>query len=352
VVDEENLRARGAEGGKLIELRKDRLTFSFPDVHARAQASIEFQRTLRIPDDGRDYPLPPGLGRFPLCHVDDHASRVPPTWIRHGGVMLPMYQSEALWLNFNGHYPMAVKVAAGKIDAVTGEAWTEGLHRHPQDYVVVPDQPWLDGYCVERGTIRQFVAMPLGAGYTAEEQLTGSAEFGGVQLLVYPMKREVWEKRQRRAEHFVYSEDADARYSNLARSAGPSDMGLAPGGRMRQEIYDDPYDPDDWDVACSSRCFVHLANSLAWRAVTGTNPPTTPPTAEEYTRQGLPWFDYYGGDVEVLGGSSKLASLKSVFQMGKDKGDVPLPENQSVEPTNVVHLRQGLADGQVREGTF
>jgi hypothetical protein len=38
--------------------------------------------------------------------------------------------------------------------------------------------------------------------------------------------------------------------------------------------------------------------------------------------------------------------------MGKDKGDVPLPENQSVEPTNVVHLRHGLADGQVREGTF
>jgi hypothetical protein len=31
--------------------------------------------------------------------------------------------------------------------------------------VVLPEQPWLDGYCVEKGYIRQFVAMPLGEGY-------------------------------------------------------------------------------------------------------------------------------------------------------------------------------------------
>jgi hypothetical protein len=27
--------------------------------------SMSLQRTLRIPDDGREYPLPPGLGLFP-----------------------------------------------------------------------------------------------------------------------------------------------------------------------------------------------------------------------------------------------------------------------------------------------
>jgi hypothetical protein len=27
---------------------------------------ISFHRTLRVPDDGRTYPLPPGLGRFPV----------------------------------------------------------------------------------------------------------------------------------------------------------------------------------------------------------------------------------------------------------------------------------------------
>lgn len=31
-------------------------------------------------------------------------------------------------------------------------------------YLVAPDQPWLDGFCVQKGLIRQFVAMPLGQG--------------------------------------------------------------------------------------------------------------------------------------------------------------------------------------------
>jgi hypothetical protein len=38
--------------------------------------------------------------------------------------------------------------------------------------------------------------------------------------------------------------------------------------------------------------------------------------------------------------------------MGKEKGDVPLPENESVEVNNVVILRKGLKKGQVREGKF
>ncbi len=151
----------------MIELTQDRLEFRFPEVHAEARCRIDFQRTLRIPDDHRDYPLPPGLGRFPLQHVDDFKARVPADWLRHGGVFLPMYQAEALWINFEGVYPCAVKIAAGKINAVTGEAWQAALAPLPQDYVVVPDQPWLDGFAVSQGLIRQSVAMPLGAGYTA-----------------------------------------------------------------------------------------------------------------------------------------------------------------------------------------
>ena len=81
-------------------------------------------------------------------------------------------------------YPFVLKVAAGKINAVTGDQWTDGIHCEPQDYVVIPEQPWLDGYCVEKGVIRQFVAMPLGSGYSAEEQLTGEASVGGVQIEV------------------------------------------------------------------------------------------------------------------------------------------------------------------------
>ena len=34
------------------------------------------------------------------------------------------------------------------------------------------------------------------------------------------------------------------------------EMGLAPGGEMRQEIYEDPYVFDVWDLRKSQRCFV------------------------------------------------------------------------------------------------
>ena len=115
--------------------------------------------------------MPPGLGRFPLRHLDDHAAHLPLAWRRRGGVIAPMHQAEALWINFDARYPFAVKVATGKVCAITGGAWTDHLNRDPQDYAALPEQPWLDGYCVEKGVIRQFVAMPLGAGYTVEEQL-------------------------------------------------------------------------------------------------------------------------------------------------------------------------------------
>ena len=153
---------------------------------------IEFQRTLRIPDDGKIYPLPAGFGRFPLRHVDDYKDTVPAPWIERGGVLMPMYQSEALWINFSTDYPFAVKVAAGKINAVTGELWRTDLQADPQNYLVLPEQPWLDGFAVRKGVIRQFVAMPLGAGYSAEEQITGKADTGGIQLQVFPLRAEAY----------------------------------------------------------------------------------------------------------------------------------------------------------------
>lgn len=336
----------------MIQLKDDdRLEFSFPDVHPEARFSVGFQRTLRIPDDGRDHHLPPGLGRFPVHHVDDHRDRVPPAWIRHGGVMLPMYQAEAMWLNFRSprRYPFAVKVAAGKVNAVTGEDWDDGLHRGLQDYMVVPEQPWLDGYNVEEGTIRQFVAMPLGEGYTAEEQLTGEGEHGGVQIVAYPMRAERWEELKRERAR-VEESRAELSYAR-AMPAAP-DMGLAGGGRMRQEIHDDPHDLSDWDTRSRSRCFVHIANALVWRAITGERPPTTPPTAKEYTEAGLPWFDYYAADREALEGSERLARMKSVLEKAREEGRSPLPENETVDPGNVIQLGDERPEGQVREGRF
>ena len=67
-------------GKKTIELREDQLIFRFPEVHEDAELEIEFQRTLRIPDDNREHYLPPGLGRFPLSRVDDYPENLPDRW--------------------------------------------------------------------------------------------------------------------------------------------------------------------------------------------------------------------------------------------------------------------------------
>ncbi|MBX9668983.1 MAG: hypothetical protein K2X93_15265 [Candidatus Obscuribacterales bacterium] len=353
----------------MIELNHDHLVFSFPEVHPSAKLTIEFQRTLRIPDDDKIYPLPPGLGNFPLRHVDDFSSKVPDEWIEHGGIMLPMYQSEALWLRFNpghvqnrGDYPFAIRVLTGKIDAVNGQEYSSGLQRNPsQNYVVSPGQPWLDGYCIRKGLIRQFVAMPLGEGYTAEEQVTGSAEHGGLQLVVNPMKREAFEKHfpeKKPRANVDYEEDCNLpgrpRSTLMGQLLRQRDvMGLAPGGKMKQEIYRDRYDFLDWDHDTSSRCFVHIANSKVWHDVTGAAPPTMPPTAERYSRAGLPWFDYYDDSLSAIKSQEPLENLVSVDKMMQKTFGQALSGNKSCDPEVVVTYRtqQGKKD-QVREGNF
>ncbi len=317
----------------MITLESDRLTFRFPEVHPDATCEIEFQRTLRIPDDGRDYPLPPGLGSFPLRHVDDYAERLPPASQRRGGVLLPMHQAEALWIELDSEtdYPFAIKVATGKICAVTGDAWAERLNRDPQDYLVVPEQPWLDGYCVAKDVIRQFVAMPLGAGYTVEEQLTGAAEHGGLQIIASPMKRKRYEQMREQEERRPKADYA------MAAPAPSEQMGLAPGGRMKQEIYDDPCGLDTWDQRHASRCFVSIVNSRQWRAITGERPPNTPPTAAQYADAELPWFDYYS-ETDSVDATDALKGVSSVASLGAQNGEEPLPENHTISVGNVVPL--------------
>ncbi len=126
--------------------------------------AVSFQRTLRIPDDSRTYPLPPGLGIFPLLKVQDYLNRLPDSWRENGGAFIPMYQREALWLGFSAAAwkPNAVKISIGGINAISGEPADCELRSDPQNYIVCPTQPWLDGIQIGQGLIRQFVAMPLG----------------------------------------------------------------------------------------------------------------------------------------------------------------------------------------------
>ena len=335
----------------MVELVEDGLRFRFPELHEQASCEVSFQRTLRIPDDSRSYPLPPGLGRFPLHHVADHADRLPAGWSERGGVFLPMHQAEAVWILFESRffpaYPMAVKVAAGKIDALTGQPFRNALRSRPQDYVVVPQQPWLDGFCVRQGVVRQFVAMPLGKGYTAEEQLTGEARYGGLQIVVYPMKPERYEALLARFEEDTVKDEPLLGASSLDAPG----LGLAPGGLMRQEIFQDDHGFDAWAHDVRSRCFVHLLNSAQYREATRHAPPHEPPTAAAYTAAGLPWFAYYDADREALKGAKRLARLESVAARRVKEGKAPRDADagMALKPGQVRRL--GPTRHVVRDGT-
>lgn len=336
----ERTKKGSGKGRKTIMLTDDRLFFRFLGIHMIANLKIGFQRTLRIPDDSREHYLPPGLGRFPLSRVDDYSHQLPDRWQQHGGVFFPMYQSEAMWINFRGAYPMAVKIAAGKINAITGKAWNEELSEDPQDYFVISEQPRLDGFCD-----RQFVAMPLGEGYTVEEQLTGEAEHGGLQIAVYPMKRSLY------ADKYGFPEPrrkGEGLYQRVSPLPPEPEMGFAPGGLVRQEIYEDKHGIDAWDTSLCSRCFVHIVNSVQLLHLTGCQPPSIPPTARDYTNRGLPWFDYYDGDLEALEGAIELKQLDSVASVMLKKGEGFLPDNDSVTPAVVKKLDRTV----VREGVF
>jgi hypothetical protein len=314
-----------------------------------------------------------------------------------------MYQAEAMWIRFHSTYPFAVKVATGKINAVSGEAWTPGLQpgehwvgaahdllaRPPaeqhaymqhianipatrvagaQDYVTIPDQPWLDGFNVGKGQIRQFVAMPLGDGYTVEEQITGEAVHGGLQLIVYPLDPRyytpprpitrgiaggLWNGYPGLSGDFFMTNTSYSVANSMSfnASAESAQMGLAPGGLMKQEVFTDRHGIGKWDQTHSAKCFVHLLNSQQFEQVTGRRPPTNALTAESYTRAGLPWYDYYAEGLRSVPGSDNLRKLDSVAALRNKKGEQPLPENAPVAVTNTILLRK-KAPNEVRDGHF
>ncbi len=319
-----------------LALAADTLIFRFPEIHEDAILSMTFQRTLRVPDDGHDHWLPPGLGAFPVRDLTSFGDRVPAAWRARGGVALPMWQAEAMWLNFSSpmDYPMAVKVAAGKVNALTGKPWQDALDFEEQDYMEIPAQPWLDGFCVTKGVVKQFVAMPLGRGYTVEEQLTGEAEFGGLQILVRPLKGEIWEARKR-AEAKRSLRSSTVMSEQIAMScASPvmSAMGLGAGGSIRQEIVEATESPKHWaPMTTRERCFVHLVNSTQWEQLAGSAPPGKAPSAADYSRAGLPWFDWYS-DRPAIDGGTRLRDIQTVLELGFGQQERPLDENESFPP--------------------
>lgn len=72
----------------------------------------------------------------------------------------------------------------------------------------------------------------------------------------------------------------------------------------------------------------------------------------EYTRAGLPWFDYYVEGRRAGDGGKELEGLKSVAATGAEMGGKPLPENTAVHPQNLITLRRGAAGAGAGRARF
>ncbi|ROW03053.1 hypothetical protein VMCG_05770 [Cytospora schulzeri] len=337
--------------------------------------TVAFQRTVRVPDNdtGPASALPPGLGYFPIYKTKDHAARLPRDVVSNGGVFVPMYQREAMWIRFHATAPFMVKIYVGG------------------DYVVVPRQLWLDGVAVGPGVVRQFVAMPVCRGYTVEAQLTGGDMLGGMQIEITPARRRpvpagiqifvrtltgktisvvcgpdyqisdlknIIRGREGLApdeQRFVYSgrqlnddmtlEQCGVKHESTLhllvrlRGGDPNhQLGIAAGGKISQEIRQDTYNPDDWLRGVTFTFPVHILNSEAFRAVTGIDPPPSPITAETYAEAGLPFFELYGEETSCVCGSENFKALKSVNQIDKDRGLLEEAVEYPLQPQQVVKI--------------
>jgi len=336
--------------------------------------SFNFQRTCRVLE-GQMNSLPAGLGSFPLYKVDDFKSGVPKDW---SGYFMPMYIQEAMWINFQRHYnrePHAVIVGAGSINAVTGKQMKkkgkdfEMMLEGQQNYLVVPPQPWIDGWKDKDGKIYQFVAAYMGSGETVEGQITGEEKFGGIQLGIFqPKPGQNLVKATRPRDYITggswnpylgdidlcelgslgvseeIAECAAAEYSGPVKSmafavnsldsasyksksfARPlrsarrareavksiQAMGLGRGGEIEQKIYPDTYGLKVWQENPTERTYIYMVDEESFKQITGCRAPPTPVTYEKYQQFGLPWFELYDKKLKDASGTDIFSKLKTV----------------------------------------
>ena len=204
------------------------------DLVDGSELHITLWRTVRIPEDGKVYDLPAGLGRFPLVNAAQCQENKVEDSAQNLHCVIPMYDREAMYMEFIGgingwgpgyiRRPYAIRPYVGGINAISGvPRQAEGSNESPsqaqctgrtrvgelnlqsgesvgapplpeQDYIVADaatqtqgvQTQWLDGIAESTGRVKQFVAVPFGTGESIESQKTGKDNVGGLQLEIIP----------------------------------------------------------------------------------------------------------------------------------------------------------------------
>ncbi|KAL9605902.1 MAG: hypothetical protein Q9179_000923 [Wetmoreana sp. 5 TL-2023] len=299
-----------------------------------------------------------------------------------GGLFLPMYQRGAMWIRLDSNGQFAIKVIVGGVNVISGgplvETSATQLRRlnlflrneSVQDYVVTPDQLWLDGIASTEGRVRQFVAMPIGAGYTVEAQLTGEDISGGLQFEVTPARappktldsqhliEELFIRTLTKVVHLTHLSASDT-VAQLKKSESPAggpnipqakELGIAAAGYIKQCILRDPNPADTWQRD-RTICFnVQILNSAVFRHVTSMDPPETPISAATYASERLPFFDIYNEISDIKGSFEEVKSIKEMDKIKyAERRGHPREEDDEDEPKYknpiVVLNSQGVKTG-------
>ena len=286
--------------------------------------TVKFYRTIRIPDGRSPAQLPPGLGAFPAYHVKDYRVQCPVLW-EDNGIFIPMHDKEAMWLSFHCANPRALLIGAGNVNAITGKQLTPKLES-PQNYIVVPPQPWLDGWKDTDGVIYQFVAIEYkgGQGLTVGEQILGKeCKTGGIGIAVFALKDKTITATKPFHENAVAgiydSSPFKGGYTGTTccamstpqtRGKGFTEYGLGKGGKIAQKIYPDPYGLDAWETELESSMAIYFVNADSFKEITGLQVPPPPPGYQDYAG---PYFTLPDTEMVDVQGTAIFAGLKSVF---------------------------------------
>lgn len=208
--------------------------------------NITFQRTPQT-TASNCLGEPSSFGALPLAEMDD-------------AVVVPVASEEAFWLGFEvppSHPPLCLRISVFNkitVDATTGEPWCDALQSVPQNYLVCPPQPAINGVRDKTGIFKCF----------AREVHNPECYYACRSLTIHAIKLTMsahWQIRTRSAA-------LEPQRNEMA--VGPiSHVNATRGGSV---IHADPIGLSAWDIGNATLTHVILASFDFFKGITGTLP--------------------------------------------------------------------------------
>lgn len=120
------------------------------------------------------------------------------------------------------------------------------------------------------------------------------------------------------------------------------EMGIAPGGLIKQTIVKDSYAADSWDRERTIIFNVQILNSDSFHRVTGMPPPETPISAKTYSDLGLAFYKLYEEASSIKGTFEDLKSVKTMDKI-QGQGGKEGAQDEPSHPNPIIVLNPACA---------